>query len=144
MLLALGLFATANALSLKPCGGLFYVQKLGFKPFEPIPGANITFNLEYLVPPNTLVARGVSQTTTSYNYIPLQPETVDLCEQADCPIGPGIYVNSTTVRWPSDISGVFTTTLKWFDLDRVLLLCLKLTGSLKSRALTLWKSRTAH
>ena len=141
MLLLLALNAVSAAVT--SCGGLFKPNSLQLIPHESRPGSNAMLRFKYTVPPYTKITDGVRQTSISYNFSPLPAITEPLCKNITCPIENGTYSKEVAWTWPN-LSGTFSSTMKWFDPDTVLLLCVRLTETLNSRALTLWNSRKAH
>jgi hypothetical protein len=146
MLLAL-LLSAINAATVTLCGGTFSVLDCSITPTNPVPGDNVTLHMQYAVP--SLITDGTSQLTFTYNFLPLTPVVEPLCSNVPCPLEPGTYFNDTVFSWP-DVSGTFTSVMKWTDPSSKLLLCIKISGSsnnllqISDRAFGAWKTRRAH
>ena len=129
-LLALLLHGVAVLGSITDCGAgksLFKVDSLGYWPDPPTPGENATVSFLYTVADGTIpITDGTAEYAFSLNGIPF-PATVDpLCDDTpNCPIGPGQYNLTTTSIFPTGVSGKISTTIRWFDLVKTLLLCVQ-------------------
>ena len=125
ILFLIPLLAAAD-LTVSPCGGTMTINKISITPRLPIANEPITLHLEYSVP--TVISGGTSETSITYNFIPLSPTVDPLCSNVPCPLTPGTYKNDTVTTWPSGVSGNVAVTTKWFDPANLLLLCFKLTS----------------
>jgi len=125
------LLLALNAI-LTSCGGLFNPRSLQLVPYE-----SPMVRFKYTVPPYTNINGGLRQ--ISLDTAPFPSIVEPLCKNVTCPIQNGTYTKD--VVWPN-LSG--TSTMKWFDPDATLLLCIRLKERLNNRALTLWNSRNAH
>lgn len=116
--------------SVRECGdnAVFTVDKVSLEPDNPIPGAEITLGLDYTVPPGTLITGGQTEYSIMYNFIPFAPSVEPLCQDVPCPLGPGSYSNQTTSQWPTGVSGLVVSTMRWFDPSNRLLLCIEISG----------------
>ena len=64
-----------------------------------------------------------------WNYIPIEPEVVPLCEQIACPMYPGTYNVSGNTTIP-EISGLVEVTTQWVDSENTPIWCVKSTYNL--------------
>ena len=85
------------------------------------------------------IADGTSEYSATYNFLPLTTTVGPLCADVPCPLKSGQYTNESDTMWPSGISGTLSTQMKWFDVDRDLLLCLGVTWKTLSNTTQLSK-----
>lgn len=132
LLLLTTAFAATTRPTVKDCGGgktLFTVNIVSLIPDTPVPNENVVLHLEYTVPSGTVITGGESRFSYTYNFFPLSPTIEPLCRNVPCPLRPGKYVNNTISRWPSGLSGSFTSTLQWKDPGAIPLLCVSISGT---------------
>lgn len=132
------LLATVGAqLTVAPCGGVMTITKISISPANPVPNGPLNLHLEYVAP--TIITGGSAETSMTYNFMPFSPVVEPLCGSIPCPLAAGPYSNDTVTTWPTGLSGTVTSTTKWFDLDRLLLLCFKISGKVSNMLATLSK-----
>jgi hypothetical protein len=123
--------ATLSAITdCAPTTSYFQIQDQGFGPDPPVPDANVTMWIQYMVPSSAMVEAGTSVDSVSLNGLPVSSETTDLCTIVPCPQTGGVHKASNTFLWPSGISSgtKILYTSKWFTDDGMtLLLCSKVT-----------------
>ena len=123
----------AGAVTLKDCGvntALFMINAMSITPPVATPGASSQLYLEYVVPAGTTIMGGTTKYEFSFNGIPFTPTVEPLCQNVPCPLGPGLYPNTSKVDWPTGVSGKIKTRMSWLDVDSTLLLCLDTTAAL--------------
>ena len=109
-------------------------------PANPAAGENVTLYLDYTVPDGITVTGGQTEYDVTYNYIPFSPSYEPLCQNIPCPLQAGRYSNASSSLWPSGLSGLLVTQMKWWDENQNLLLCVEMsgqTGNLRRVALAL-------
>ena len=119
----------AAAATVSDCGAgtsVFSLKAASLTPANPSPGENVVLHIEYLVPTGTTITDGTSQYDVTYNFIPFSPTIEPLCYDIPCPLGPGLYMNDTISQWPTGLSGSVTTMMRWFDLAKRVLLCVRI------------------
>lgn len=132
--------------TVRDCGdgqSVFTVDKVSLDPEVPVPGSDMTLYLDYTVPDGWLITGGQAEYSVTYNFIPFAPSYEPLCQDVPCPLGPGSYQNHSTSQWPSGISGLVVSTMKWVDPSNTLLLCVEISGQtagygLDQKALVPW------
>ena len=127
---ALLVLAGATALTVKDCApdSLFQLTDISVSPTDPSPGETFDLHLEWTVPETLTVNGGTAEYAVTYNYIPFSPTVEPLCQDIPCPMGPGTYKNDTKSTWPSGISGLVTSTMRWFSPENAVLACVELSG----------------
>jgi hypothetical protein len=134
-LLALG--ATSFASKVVDCSSgssRFLLNTAIITPTVPKAGDSIKLYIDYTVPPNTNITDGTAEFSITYNYIPFTPTVSPLCANVACPVLSGQYTNETDSVWPSGLSGMISTQMKWYDMDKDLLLCVGIS----------WKSMSSY
>ena len=107
---------------------LFILNEASLTPVTPSPGENVTLFIDYTVPPAVTVVGGSAEYDVTYNFIPFSPTFEPLCGNIPCPLAPGRYQNYSVSTWPSDLSGTLVTKMKWWNVDKVQLLCVEIGG----------------
>jgi hypothetical protein len=133
MNLSKALALIAGAVTLKDCGvdtAVFTINSMSMIPPVATPGLSSQLYLEYVVPAGTTITDGTTKYEYSFNGIPFTPVIEPLCQNVPCPLGPGLYPNTSQVDWPTGVSGKVKTRMSWLDLDSTILLCLDTTASL--------------
>lgn len=123
----------AGAITLKDCGvdtALFTINYMSADPPTVTSGQPTRLSLVYVVPADTLITDGTAKYEYSFNGIPFTPTVEPLCQNVPCPLGPGIYPNTTLIDWPTGVSGKVKSRMSWLDVDSTLLLCLDVTAAL--------------
>lgn len=117
--------------TVKNCGvgtSLFTLNEVTITPSSPLPGDNVSLYIDYTIPQGMTVVGGTTEYDMTYNYIPFSPTFEPLCQNIPCPLGPGRYHNTSISVWPSDLSGSLVTRMKWWNLDKMELLCVEIAG----------------
>jgi hypothetical protein len=120
------------------CGksSVFTIDRLELNPPDVIvQGENVTLTLLYTSP--VTVTDGTAKTAITFNFLPISPTIVPLCNSVPCPIEPGQHDGSTTYTYPMGYAGKTTTTITWADLMGAELLCIKMTLTTKLKSI-LW------
>lgn len=115
--------------SMRDCGnGLGRAPLLGFDsvPAIPRPGDNVTTWIAYELPAPAITA-GKATYSFSLNGIPFTPTVEDLCTQTACPKEPGLYNETSSIIFPSGISGKIVSQIAWRDPDDTLIWCVENT-----------------
>ncbi len=124
LLVSAFVFASASA-SVTNCGAgksQFQPTELAISPESPAPGDKVDMTVKFNNP-GPEVNAGTVTTSVTYNFIPFQPTTEDLCVNTPCPLVVGANDRSTTSTWP-DVTGLINTHIEWTDTSGALLLCL--------------------
>lgn len=122
----LALLAYVVSASVSDCSkgaSLFKITSMSFSPDPPIPGQNSTLRLSMNVP--TAVSGGTATYSPTYNFIPLNPSTDDLCTTlpSGCPIAVGQLDTISTFPVDSTLTGTLALNIQWKDLASNPLLC---------------------
>jgi len=128
----------------RDCGdgaSVFTVDKVSLDPPTPVPGADLTLYLDYSVPDGVRITGGQAEYAVTYNFIPFTPSYEPLCQDVPCPLGPGSYSNQSTSQWPTGLSGLVVSTMKWLDPSNAVLLCVEISGQMTGAeyALVPWR-----
>jgi hypothetical protein len=104
-------------------GALFKLTSMSFQPDPPVKGQNSSLLLSMTVP--SQVIGGTATYSSTYNFIPLQPTTENLCSviPAGCPIQPGTLDTVSSFPFDGSISGQITLKIEWKDLAAKQLMC---------------------
>ena len=104
-------------------GALFKLTSMSFLPDPPVKGQNSTLLLSMTVP--SQVTGGTATYSSTYNFIPLQTTTEDLCSvvPAGCPIQSGTLNTVSSFPFDGSISGQVTLKIEWKDLAAKQLMC---------------------
>ena len=134
--LLLGVAALKNSTPLEAtianCGegtSLFTLNSAAIDPINPNPGDKVALTLEYTVPTGVTIVDGTAQYDITWNYIPFAPSTEPLCQDIPCPLGSGNYVNTSYSDWPTGVSGLLVSQMKWLDVNAELLLCVEISAT---------------
>ena len=125
-LLLLALSSTMFTATVKDCSSgssLFALNSASVTPGTPMAGDQVLLSIDYTVPQGLTVTNGTSEYSVTYNFLPFTPVVEPLCANVPCPLLAGSYKNDSLSTWPSGLSGTIVTQMKWYDLDRDLLLC---------------------
>ena len=95
-----------------PENSIAKIESMELDPISPIPGQNSTLWVAYDL--SKEVTGGFVNYTYSWNFIPFEPTTVDLCSQEECPLKPACYNSSGTSVFP-DVTGYIEAKIEWFD-----------------------------
>lgn len=123
---------TTKQTKVADCGGgksLFTIQSLSLDPAQPAPNDNVSLHLEYAVPLSVTITGGEARYAGTYNFIPLTTTVEPLCANVPCPLSTGFYTNTSSMVWPSGLSGSLVSKITWVDTDSRLLLCMSITAS---------------
>lgn len=107
-------------------GALFKLTSMSFLPDPPVKGQNSTLLLSMTVP--SQVTGGTATYSSTYNFIPLQTTTEDLCTvvQAGCPIQPGTLDTVSSFPFDGSLSGSLNMKIEWKDVaDNLLCVAIK-------------------
>lgn len=127
----------AYAATVSNCGegkSVFKVSDLSIAPVDPAPGANFSLQMTYTVPDGVVVTGGTAEYDVTWNFIPFEPTVEPLCQNIPCPLEAGTYTNTSVSAWPTGISGLLNTQMKWIDSDGSLLACVGIDATLASPA----------
>jgi len=135
----IGLIASTFFLNatVNDCGAgksIFTLNAASLTPTDPAPGEEAKLYLEYTVPAGVTVTDGTAEYDTTWNFIPFEPTIEPLCQDIPCPLGPGQYQNTSTSTWPTGVSGLLDTQMKWLDTESNLLLCVEISATLQTAA----------
>lgn len=136
-LFLLALSSTMFTASVKDCSSgssLFTLNSASVTPDIPVAGDQVQLSIDYTVPEGLTVTDGTSEYAVTYNFMPFAPTIEPLCANVPCPLLAGSYKNDSVSTWPSGLSGTIVTQMKWYDLDRDLLLCVGIS----------WKTLSNH
>ena len=125
LLLAASLTALTAKFSVEPCGGVITIDKA--RVVNPRANQPIKVRVEYSSP--YLIENGTSETAITYNYTPFEPSVEFLCASTSCPLYPGSYCLEDVNTWSHDLSGTISIVKRWFSLNRILLMCYRITGN---------------
>lgn len=109
--------------SIKDCSAPDSIAKIlsmGINPVNPKPGDNSTIWINYDL--SKEVTSGTIKYSYWVNFIPFAPETVNLCEQENCPLEAGEYNVSGSSIFP-DLSGRIEGKIEWFDENETPIWC---------------------
>jgi len=115
--------------AMKDCGqGLGRAPLLAYDsvPAAPKAGDNVTTWVAYDLPAPGLVG-GTATYSFSLNGIPFSPTVEDLCTQTACPKSPGVYNETSSLLFPSGVSGKIVAQIAWRDPDDTLIWCVENT-----------------
>jgi hypothetical protein len=118
---------------------LFTLNSASVSPDVPVSGQNVYITLFYTVPQGMTITDGTSEYSATYNFLPLSKTVEPLCADVPCPLKSGQYTNTSETQWPSGVSGTLSTQMKWFSVEKDLLLCLGVTWKTLSNNTELWK-----
>jgi ML domain len=125
---ALFLNATVNDCSSGT--SVFKLNEVDIKPVNPVPGQDVALHIDYTVPEGVTVTDGTAEYDITYNFIPFEPTVEPLCQNVPCPLEAGTYSNTSISQWPSSLSGLLVTQMKWLDSNKNLLLCVEIDSQL--------------
>lgn len=118
--------------SVKDCApgkdSILTLNSVNMVPVNPSAGDNVTLYLDYTVPNGLTVTGGQTEYDITYNYIPFSPSYEPLCQNIPCPLQAGRYSNASSSQWPTGLSGLLVSRMKWWDENQNLLLCVEMSG----------------
>jgi|UniRef100_A0A6C0DJ90 hypothetical protein len=103
------------------------INSMSFLPDPPVKGQNSTLNLALMNPSDILAGSAIYSFT--YNFIPLAPETKDLCGEVPggCPIQAGPLDLTSSYPIDTSLSGTIVAKIQWKDTANLQLLCVSIT-----------------
>jgi len=112
--------------SIQDCNtnSLLKLSSLSLTPTIPIPGKDLAMTVQFTNPGSEII-NGTVTTSITYNFIPFQPITEDLCVNTQCPLVSGFNDRSTTNPWP-DVKGTVVFKIEWNTLDDQNILCIQI------------------
>lgn len=114
------------------CGegaAVFTLNSASLDPVNPNPGDKVGLTISYTVPAGVTVADGTAEYDITWNYIPFSPSVEPLCQDIPCPLEAGTYTNTSYSDWPTGVSGLLDSKMKWLDSNSKLLLCVEISGT---------------
>lgn len=120
------LSAAATVKDCAPGRSAFKVNELYLSPIILHGGDPFNLYVNYTVP--DIIYSGRVTYATTYNFFPMSPVSMPLCEFTECPIYPGNYANKSTHTWPSGVVDSVHTQMSWFDDNNAILLCMEING----------------
>lgn len=129
---------TASILDCSAPDAPFKISKLALHPDPPVPGLNVTLELEFTNngPEITPANAGTAATSITLNGLPYF-DSKPLCEDTPCPLVVGFNNRTSETAWPLDVTGKVVSTIRWTDSAAAELLCIQTTvrvGSLRGRS----------
>jgi len=112
--------------SIQDCNttSILQLTDLALNPVSPVPGKDLAMTVQF-TNPGPEITNGTVTTSLTYNFIPFQPTTEDLCTSTQCPLVTGFNDRSTTNPWP-DVKGTVISKIEWNTLDGQNLLCIQI------------------
>lgn len=110
-----------------PSNSISKVLGAGISPVNPVAGDMSYLWVNYDLS-KTVYGGNITYSVT-WNYIPMEPEVVDLCSQTECPMYPGIYNVTGNTTFP-EINGLVEVTTQWTDSDDLPIWCVKTSYTL--------------
>ena len=122
--LLLSAVSVLGIMTIQDCStsSIFKIQELSVTPSDPIPGTNVTVRVIFDAP--DIVTGGTVETRCLINGIPLIQDVSDLCNATTCPVSVGVH-DQSGITPTSTSKGTVACSIKWYDLAKKELLCMK-------------------